>query len=221
MSGTIYGKDVFCSSLGIPPETAHYIRIPSSFPVANRPIYLKSEYQVDTSFAKWNENFDEMIEKIEKIMGIFDDAKGLIHAPSYEAAEQISNALNSPRIMIHGKHDTQEKLELFYASKEPLIFVSPVCQQGVDFKDDRARFQIIIRVPYLNTSDAFVNHKVQNDFPWYNHTALVVWGQQLGRINRNEDDYGATFLMDSRFNKFITRNLNKIPKWVQVAFIWR
>jgi Rad3-related DNA helicase len=221
MSGTIYGKEVFCSNLGLNPADVHYIRIPSSFPVENRPIIAKPEYQVDTSFAMWNENFDEMIEKIEKIMKIFGDAKGLIHAPSYDAAEQIVNRIGGARIMTHGKHDTQEKLQLFYDSKDPLVFVSPVCQQGVDFKGDRARFQIILRVPYLNTSSPFVEHKVKNDFPWYNYEALVIFGQQLGRVNRSEDDYGATFLMDSRFNKFITRNLTKIPKWVQAAIVWK
>lgn len=221
MSGTVYGKELFCRNLGLNPEDVHYIRIPSTFPVENRPIIAKPEYQVDTSFAKWNENFDEMISKIQNVMKIFGDAKGLIHAPSYEAAEQIVNAIGGARMMTHGKHDTQEKLQLFYDSKEPLVFVSPVCQQGVDFKDDRARFQIIVRVPYPNTSGAFVSHKVKTDFPWYNYEALIVFGQQLGRVNRNEDDYGATFLMDSRFNKFITRNLTKIPKWVQAAIVWK
>jgi Rad3-related DNA helicase len=221
MSGTVYGKDVFCRNLGIDPNSAHYIRISSTFPASNRPLIAKPEYQVDTSFACWDENFDEMVEKIEKIMSIFHDAKGLIHAPSYEAGEQLARAIGGTRLMTHGKNDTQEKLQLFYDSKDPLVFVSPVCQQGVDFKGDRARFQIILRVPYLNTSDAFVSHKVQNDFPWYNYQALITWGQQIGRINRSEDDYGATFLMDSRFNKFITRNLSKIPKWVQSAIVWK
>ncbi len=221
MSGTIYGKDTFCNNLGISPESAHYIRIPSTFPIANRPILAKNEYQVDTSFANWNENFEEMIGKIEKIMGIFKDAKGLIHAPSYEAAEQISRRIGGTRVVTHDKGNTQDKLQEFYDSKEPLVFISPVCQQGVDFKEDRARFQIILRVPYLNTSDPFVNHKVQTDFNWYNYEALIVFGQQLGRINRSEDDYGATFLLDSRFNKFITKNLSKIPKWVQAAIIWK
>jgi Rad3-related DNA helicase len=220
MSGTIYGKDVFCKNLGINPEEAHYIRIPSTFPAKNRPIIAKPEYQVDTSFANWNENFEEMLGKIGKVMDIFHDAKGLIHAPSYEAAEQIVSRMGG-RLMTHGKGDMQEKLQMFYDSDEPLVFVSPVCQQGVDFKGDRARFQIILRVPYANTSDAFVNHKVQTDFQWYNYQALVVWGQQIGRVNRSEDDYGATFLMDSRFNKFIQRNSGKIPKWVQSAIIWK
>ena len=221
MSGTIYGKDIFCKNLGINPADAHYIRIPSTFPAANRPIILKSQYQVDTSFANWNENFREMIEKIETISDIFKDAKGLIHAPSYEAAEQIAHAVKGNRILIHGKSDFQDKLEFFYKSTEPLIFISPVCAQGVDFKEDRARFQIITRVPYSNTSDPFINYQVQNDFSWYNYQALKIFGQQLGRINRSEDDYGMTFCLDSRFNKFITKNLKIIPKWVQNAFVWR
>jgi ATP-dependent DNA helicase DinG len=221
MSGTIYGKDFYCRTLGIRPEDAHFIRIPSAFPIESRPIILKPEYQVDTSFANWNDNFGELIEKIEKVMKIFGDAKGLIHAPSYDSAEQIVLALSGNRAVTHGKQDFQDKLKDFYADKEPKVFVTPVCQQGVDFKGDRARFQIIVRIPYLNTSDEFVNHKVKNDFSWYNYKALVVFGQQLGRVNRSENDYGATFLMDSRFNKFVTRNSGVIPKWVQNAYVWK
>lgn len=221
MSGTIYDKNTFCKNLGIVPEIAHFIRIPSSFPVSNRPIYAKPEYQVDTSFRNWDDNFNEMIDKMSKIMEIFGDAKGLIHAPSYDAAQQIVFALPGNRAITHTSSDSQEKLEGFYASSEPLVFVSPVCQQGVDFKEDRARFQIITRVPYLNTSDEFVKYKVENDFPWYNYEALIVFGQQLGRVNRSESDYGATFLMDTRFNQFILRNSKVIPKWVQNAIIWR
>jgi ATP-dependent DNA helicase DinG len=221
MSGTVYGKEYFCSLLGINPEEAHYIRIPSTFPLENRPLVAKPEYQVDTSFANWNENFEEMIMKMEKIMAIFHDAKGLIHAPSYEAAEQIVARIGGARLVTHSKSDTQDKLQAFYDSTEPLVFVSPVCQQGVDFKEDRARFQIIVRVPYPNTSDPFVAHKVKTDFQWYNYQALVVFGQMLGRVNRSEQDYGATFLMDSRFNKFITKNMRTIPKWVTNAIIWK
>lgn len=224
MSGTIVDKALFCRNLGVDPESAHFIRISSSFPKENRPIYLKSEYQVDTSFANWNDNFEEMIDKMKKIMAIFDDAKGLIHAPSYEAAMQITIALNTGgggRAITHTPKDFQTTLENFYKDERPLVLVSPVCQQGVDFKEDRARFQIVTRIPYLNSSDEFIKHKVETDFMWYNFQALVVFGQQLGRVNRSEEDYGATFLLDSRFNRFILKNTSKIPKWVQNGMIWK
>lgn len=221
MSGTIYSKDSYCKNLGINPSKAHFIRIGSSFPKENRPIYAKPDYMVDSSHAKWNENFPKLIEICQKLNGIFHDVKGLIHAPSYRAAEQIHNALNSSRTRIHTPDNFNEKLNEFYESKEPLIFISPVCQQGVDFKDDRARFQLIIRVPYLNTSSAFVEEKVKEDFPWYNYQALITFGQQIGRVNRSESDFSATFLVDERFQRFISRNKNVLPQWVKEAIIWK
>lgn len=221
MSGTIYDHDQYCRSIGIDPREALSIKIPSSFPIQNRPIYLKPEYQTDTSHAQWNDNFPEMIKIIDRIQGIFKDVKGLIHAPSYSTAMAIVGAVPGGRLVTHSSGDFQERLEEFYESKDPLIFVSPVCQQGVDFKDDRARFQIITRVPYLNTSDPFLSHKVKNDFNWYNYQALVVFGQMIGRPVRSDKDFGATFLLDSRFNKFVSRNSTKLPKWLKDAFIYK
>ncbi len=221
MSGTIFDKNVFCRNLGVNPEDAHFIRISSTFPKVNRPIYLKPKYQVDTSHKEWVSNFNDMTMIIENIMAIFHDAKGLIHAPSYDAADQIVRALPANRVMGHNSQNLQEKLQEFYASEDPLVFVSPVCQQGVDFKGDRSRFQIITRVPYGNTNDPFINYKVTNDFAWYNYQALVVFGQMAGRVNRSEDDYGATFCLDSRFNRFVSRNSKILPKWMMDGMIWK
>jgi Rad3-related DNA helicase len=221
MSGTIYDHAQYCRSLGINPADAVSIEISSSFPVQNRPIYLKPEYQVNTSFATWKDNFQDMIKIIDRIQGIFKDVKGLIHAPSYETAGEIVSFAAGNRMVTHGKHDFQEKLEAFYASDLPLIFVSPVCSQGVDFKNDRARFQIIVRVPYLNTSDPFVSYMMQNNFDWYNYQALVVFGQQTGRVNRNESDFGATFLLDERFHRFLSTNSRRLPQWLKNAFVYK
>lgn len=220
MSGTIYDKAFFCKNLGIDPEDAYFIRIPSSFPVKLRPIYAKPSLQVDTSFASWNQNFPEIVEKVTTIMDKFHDVKGLIHTPSYEASMALAPHLPRDRVVFHDNRNLAEVLEMFYSSKEPKVLLSPVCQQGVDFKYDRARFQIITRIPYLNAGDEFVKHKVENDFAWYNYQALVVFGQQIGRVNRAEDDFGATFLLDARFKKFIAKNGGRLPEWLRKAIIY-
>jgi Rad3-related DNA helicase len=222
MSGTIYNKSQFCSDNGLNPDQTCFIRTGSTFPKETRPIYLKKDYMVDTSHANWDANFKEMIEKIESIMDIFDDVKGLIHTPSYEASRTIYEALaHTDRMIHHSKDDLQIKLADFYASTDPQVFLSPVCQQGVDFKYDRARFQIVLRVPYANTSDMFNAYKVKNDYNWYNYQALKIFGQQIGRINRAPDDFGVTILMDERFGKFISRNRNTLPKWLTDSIIYK
>ena len=222
MSGTIYNKSLYCKNNGLKEEETCFIRIGSSFPKVNRPIYFKDEYKVDTSHRLWDQNFTSMITKIKSIMEVFDDVKGLIHTPSYLASIAIHNALKSTgRVVAHTKDDFQQVLTDFYSSEDPKVLLSPVCQQGVDFKYDRARFQIVLRVPYANTSDTFVDHKVKKDFPWYNYQALVTFGQQIGRVNRSEDDFGVTILMDERFGKFISRNKNVLPKWLTEAIIYK
>jgi Rad3-related DNA helicase len=219
MSGTIYSKELYCKNIGIDPDSAYFVRIGSSFPKENRPIYALEKYQIDTSHAKWNENFAEMIEIIQNICKVFHDQKGLIHVPSYVASEQIKNALNDPRFVNHSSMDFQEKLQGFFNEKTPKVFLSPVCQQGVDFKEDRARFQIVLRVPYPNTSSNFVSNKVKNDFQWYNYQTLIVFGQQIGRVNRSASDYGVTILLDERFNKFLSKNNKVLPGWVKEAIV--
>lgn len=221
MSGTIYNKDTYCHTLGISPSDVHFIRIGSSFPKENRPIYLKPKYQVDTSHRNWEGNFPKLIDIIKEIMSIFKDVKGLIHAPSYTAAVALANAINDPRIWTHDNTNFTSKLEEFFSSPGNGVFISPICQQGVDFHGDRARFQIIVRVPYPSTGSAFMESQVKDDFPWYNYQSLLIFGQQIGRINRSEDDFGATFLVDERFNKYIRRNASNLPGWVKEAMVWR
>lgn len=221
MSGTIYNKDVFCKALGIPPEGAAFIRISSTFPVQNRPIYAKPKFLVDTSHAKWQENFPQIVENCRTIMGIFGDAKGLIHAPSYALMDSLANAIGGDRLVAHTNQDFQSRLADFYEKPGNQVFISPICQQGVDFKGDRARFQIVIRVPNPNTSSAFMTDMVQNNFPWYNLQALITFGQMVGRVNRGPDDYGATFLLDERFIRFVNRNRGALPKWLLDAIVWK
>lgn len=222
MSGTIYDKSSFCRSLGIREEDTVFIRVPSTFPVKNRPIVMKQQYMTDNSHKSWSDNFDQMISNIEKVMERFPNVKGLIHAPSYKSMDEIFFALsekNGERCMVHTRENFKEKLEEFYASAEPKVFISPICQEGVDFKGDRARFQMILRVPYPNAGDKLTATLMKEDYPWYNRQALIVFGQQIGRINRSEDDHGVTVLMDSRFVQFVNRNRKFIPPWLTEAIV--
>lgn len=218
MSGTIYNKAMYCKATGLDPDETEFIKVGSTFPLDSRPIFFVDKYKVDTSFQKWDENFGEMIAKIKTLMNNFDDVKGLIHTPSYMASEQIYNALkDTKRVVKHDKDNFHEKLTEFFADRGNSVFLSPICQQGVDFKHDRARFQVILRVPNLNTSDPFINFQVKNNFAWYNYQSLIIFGQQIGRINRAEDDWGVTVLMDSRFEKFLQKNKAVLPKWLMDA----
>ena len=221
MSGTIYNKEMFCRLNGLKSEETCFIKIGSSFPKVSRPIYIKPEYTIDTSHKMWDTNFRQMIENIKKVMDVFPEEKGLIHAPSYQASLVVYNALKSTgRIVMHDKDNFQETLLEFYKDKNPNVIISPICSEGVDFKGERARFQMILRVPYPNANDPLMAKKYKEDYGYVNYKALVTFGQQIGRVNRSETDFGVTVLMDSRFESFIYKNKSLLPGWVKEALIY-
>ena len=79
-------------------------------------------------------------------------------------------------------------------------------------KYDRARFQLIVRVPYPNISDAYIADLMKRDIGAYTYEALVIFGQMLGRVMRAPDDWGHTILLDSRFRKFISSYRKFLPQ---------
>lgn len=177
---------------------------------------MKRQYMTGTSFKDWKSNITNIADIVSDIMEKFPDVKGLIHTPSYYLNDDLIKHLRSGisnRVKTHGKSDFRTALESFYSSKEPLVFFSPICQEGVDFKDDRARFQVILRIPYPSMESKIVKALADENYAWYNRKALQAFGQQTGRINRSETDHGVTILVDDRFPAFINKNSSKLPKW--------
>ena len=52
---------------------------------------------------------------------------------------------------------------------------------GVDLKDDLARFQIIVKAPYLPTKDKRIEKLMKDDFNWYSNKMLCSLIQSCGR----------------------------------------
>lgn len=220
MSGTIFDHSLFCRILALDPKETAGITIPSTFPVQNRPIISNKSRMIDLSFNHWNGNYKKLLVILLEIAEEFKEVKGLIHTPSYDANTSLFNSLKkNPRFVTHDRETFQSSLQAFYDSEKPLIFLSPICTQGVDFKDDRARFQVILRVPYLSPTDPFVKEKMGARDGWYNLQALVTFGQQIGRIVRSEMDTGTTLLVDERFNRFLSNNEKLLPDWLKKAII--
>ena len=216
MSGTIFSKNLFCYENGLDPTDTAFLRVNSTFPVESRPVIL-DDRAVRLGAADWDNNFGHMIDRIRVILNRHEGDKGLIHAPSYVKAAQIAEALGT-RAITHSSEDFIATLNGFYRSRGNSVFVSPICQQGVDFKDDRARFQIVTSVPYLNVGDKVVAKMMERSPAWYDLKTLVVFAQMLGRPVRSETDHGVTYLLDSRFPGFINRTRQWIPHWLSDSF---
>ena len=220
MSGTIYSKKLFLDPLGVDLNTASFLRIPSDFPVKNRQVAMPKNLGLDLSHKMWNTNLPVAIEQIKFIADHHKEHKGVIHTSSYKMSREITPRLSGLNVISHNSFNFQQKLDEFYNSKKPCVFITPICAQGVDFKDDLARWQIIVRPQYGALTDPYVKHLLDNKrWDLYNYKTSIVFGQQLGRIVRSNTDYGITYLLSSTFNNLIKKTNHLLPEWLKKGFV--
>lgn len=206
MSGTIYDKDHFCKINGIDAEDTVFIRMGSTFPPANCPIILRHQTLSNNSHKTFEQNYERNLDAIRRALKIYHNVRGLIHAPSYDIAHRLQRSLLDERLITHTSENFADVLRYFLEeSPDNAVLISPTCQQGIDLKYDRARFQIILRVPYPSISSSLMKDLVDNNPAAYTYKALVTFGQMLGRPMRAPDDWGHTILLDYRFLEFINR----------------
>lgn len=207
MSGTIYDKEHFCRVNGINEEDTVFIRMGSTFPSTNCPIIIRNQTLSNNSHKHFEKNYERNLDSIRRAMKVYHNVRGLIHAPSYEIARRLHQSLLDERLITHTPENFTEVLNYFLEDSPPnTVLISPTCQQGIDLKYDRARFQIILRVPYPSISSPLMKDLLDRSPASYTYKALVTFGQMLGRPMRAPDDWGHTILLDERFIDFISKN---------------
>ncbi len=158
-----------------------------------------------------------VVGEIERIAGEHPDTKGVVHFHSYEwfrsVYGNISPALKD-RVIVHDSGTRNEKLDEFKSSPRPMILFAVSMGEGTDFRDDQARWQIIVKTPYLDLKDEWVaRHKEQMGQRWYDVSALQMVIQAAGRIVRSKDDWGETYVLDRTALKLIKKYEKECPVW--------
>ena len=100
---------------------------------------------------------------------------------------------------------------------KPTVLISPSLHTGLDLKDDLSRFQIIIKVPYPNIGDRWINEKRKINQQWYNWQTALRLVQGFGRSIRSKEDWAKTYVLDSAFGYFVKKNNNILPDWFTQA----
>lgn len=196
MSGSILKNNSFCETLGI--EDYHIVEVPSIINPNHRPIF--KEYVGSMSMRNRNNTLPRLAEKIVDIANRYPDDKGVVHTYTYIISNMLQAVLeDNDRFIFHNSQNRQSQTQKFIDTDEPKILVSPYSFEGVDFKDDLARFQIIAKNPFPNM---FQNNQYKerdriSDFHWIFEQRCKVLSQMYGRIVRTPSDFGDTYLIDS------------------------
>jgi Rad3-related DNA helicase len=215
MSGTILDKNLFCNLNGLDVTKAIYYSIPSPFPLKHRQIYYMPVGKM--SFKNKEETFKRYIPYIQKLLEKYKNKKGIIHTNSFELSKWIQESIDNPRLIFHDSTNKDEMLKLHFESEEPTVLVSPSMDTGVSFDDDKARFQIIAKIPYPSLASQKNKLRQKNNPEWYAWKTVSGLVQMLGRSIRSETDYADTIIIDGSFGDVIKHSSHFIPDWTQEA----
>ena len=221
MSSTILNYKGFCKDLGIDPSQAAYLSIESDFPVENRPVIYLPQMKMNAS---WNKpenkkNREKMLAAVLKLLEHHKNESGIIHTGNFQIARWLVDELMlaAPQHIVHHNPDSgddrNEIINMFTNAKKPIVLISPSITEGLDLKDDMARFAIFAKVPFGFLGDQWIKRRLEMSQEWYQRRALINVIQGGGRVVRSQKDWGNVYILDASWAYLYSQTKNMIPKW--------
>jgi Rad3-related DNA helicase len=208
--------------LGIKREEATIWECPSSFPVERRPIiHVNPQPEIRVSHKMSDAHKIFWRARIDNLIGPRIDRKGIIHTVSYARMKDLMQHSEYRDFFItHDSGNTPAAVAEFKRQKPPCILLSPSIMTGFDFPDDDARWQIIGKIPLLDTRGIAIQTRIAHDPDYANYVAMQKLVQACGRIVRSPLDWGETFIVDDQFIWFLRRARKFAPRWFHDAVQW-
>lgn len=210
MSATIIDHKSFCKNLGIPKY--EYIEVDTEFDHDKGPIHILTEQKLN--YSNLRDMLPTLAKQVEGLLKEHIDEKGIIHTHTQYIADYMRDHVRSKRLLCREAGVKNEHiLDLHEKSRDPTVLVSPSMSYGVDLKGDLAKFQIILKAPWLPTKDKRVEKMMKLDKQWYSNKMLCTLVQSCGRGIRSLDDECVTYILDGSIYDVIIRNKSKLPAY--------
>lgn len=216
MSATIIDHKSFAKTLGI--TNYKYIEVESSFDHKKSPIYISSKHRLNSK--NLFDKLPAILKDIEQICNHHKNDKGIIHSHSNEITKFLQINLKGDRYLFREPGVKNEDILYKHSENDdPTILISPSMTHGVDLKGDLAKFQIIIKAPFLPLQNNRIKILFDSDKIWYETRMLSTFIQACGRGTRSKKDTCTTYVLDGNIGNAVIRNKDKIPKHVLSRFV--
>jgi Rad3-related DNA helicase len=209
--------------LGIKNEEVDFYEYASSFPAMRSPVYIfapKRSVAGRTGLLRIDhrtphEFLTVWVNYIDNIIRNRLDRKGLIHTISYDRQQFILNNSEFGSIMIapKGTKETLSAIEKFKLSPAPSILISPAITTGYDFPLTDAEYNILVKVPFVDTRSKIMQARQEEDDTYGNYITAQNIVQAHGRSMRSESDQSETFIVDGHMEWFIKVHRDLFPFW--------
>jgi len=216
-SATIGKEDL--NLLGLDNRKISFFECPSNIPRNNRLFLI--DPVASMTYRNRQESLPKIAEKIKSLAATHKGQKGIVHC-TYEVARSLKKLLGeNGRFMYHSNMDRDEVLARFMANKTDKILIASGMAEGINLKDDLARFQIITMLQFPSLQDDVMAWIAQNMPKLYKWMAIRNLIQQAGRIVRHPDDYGITYFIGSELTKkFYYDTEDMWPSFFKEQMVW-
>lgn len=207
----------FRQVLGIKEDECTVIKINSTFKPENRRIVFPADI-CNMNAATVLSKTSQQIVALDKILEAHAEDKGIVHCGNYKFFDQLKGIYKSNKRFIWVDQDKskEQMFELHKNSTKPTVLVSPAMSEGVDLKDDLARFGVLLKIAYPALDE--YNKRMGLIFnQWYENLTMTSIVQSYGRQVRNEEDFATFYIIDGAFNILLNRNKNLIPAYFAEA----
>jgi Rad3-related DNA helicase len=202
-------------------RTLAYREYPSSFPVTSRPVIHVPTVQMNFRNEKDDGLMEWLIARLDQVIGLRGDRKGIVHTVSYRRARLImDNSRYRHRMLMHGTDNRGAVIFQFRNSppESGAILLSPSVDTGYDFPGDDSRYQVIVKLPFPVTRNKVTKARVKLDKGYSDFVTAQVLQQMTGRIVRSKEDWGETIILDDNVRWFVGRNRRLLNRWWLEAY---
>jgi len=220
-SATLLNIPLFLREVGLDdllkPDEVLHLKIPSTFPIENRPILDATEDGTIVMTRDEQEaNFMAAVKVLEKIIELEPNINIAVHCHSYRISIGIMNLIDNKyktRIVSHTAENRQEMLEEWMKSKGK-VFLAVSFEEGQDWVGDICDCQVLFKVPYGDVGDKRVARRLElKEWKWYRNETLKTVIQSYGRAVRGPEEKAHYYVIDASFINLIKRTAKDIPEW--------
>ena len=195
----------FCTIFDIKDEEIEIINVPSTFPKEKRPTYFMQDLPALNYKSELGPSHPT-IKAIQEIIEKHKDDKGIVHCSNYSFFKQLKKVFkgNNRFVWVEQGDNKTQHLTKHGKSSKGSILVSPSMLEGVDLKDDLARFQIMVKLPFP-TLDDYTRRMMAIYKDYYENEVATSIMQAYGRAVRSQDDHAKFYILDGSFGRFVNR----------------
>jgi Rad3-related DNA helicase len=159
-----------------------------------------------------------MAEAVKMLLDKHPTDKGVIHTTNYKVAKYLMENVLTNRFLSHDSSNRDEVLKKHVECPEPTVLISPSMMEGVDLADDASRFQILCKTPFPYLGDLVIKKRMERNKMWYPYMTAKSVIQAFGRSIRNEKDHAISYILDSDWDRFYSRNIHMFPEEFRLSF---